>query len=133
MKWIKKREHQIISGLTPTTVLQLEAVKRGQGELALLFPSKQPVVAAKVLAKLKQEDKDAEMLRYLKLQNSHHQMRLDMMQATQMLQPQPQSPYEATPQTPEPAFILPKEEEEHSKVDLDLKTYTFLLFSAPFP
>ena len=62
-----------VKGLTPTKALQIEALRKGDGTLALLLNSKQgdTMKAASLYAELKFADAESEMQRHIAL-DLHH-------------------------------------------------------------
>ena len=80
--------HQVVTGISPTNVLQLEAVKRGDSELALLLPCKDSLEAAAQYHEMRCYEKDKEFLKQIQLQN--HQMELNMVKMKAEMQVQQQ-------------------------------------------
>ena len=63
-----------IDGVNSTAVLQVEAIRDGRPELALLLPSKEPLKAAALYYGLKEQQKENDFNRTLQMEE--HQVRL---------------------------------------------------------
>ena len=95
-----------IDGVNSTAVLQVEAIRDGRPELALLLPSKEPLKAAALYYGLKEQQKENDFNRTLQMEE--HQVRLEcMMLKTQAkIQQREQQRQQEEMTVPEPEYVI---------------------------